>query len=95
VLGELGQGQALEAAVQDAGDGLGAVHWSGSDLVDERGDVVSGELGGSEPLVESLAGGFALVPASFGLGEPGGDLRSKWVKLLVGRVGLEPTTGGL
>ena len=37
-------------------------------------DVVAGELGGAELLVEGLAGGLALVPPGFGFGEPGGDL---------------------
>ena len=38
-----------------------AVIWSMSGV-----DVVSGELGGAEPLVEGLAGVLALVPPGFG-----------------------------
>ena len=40
----VGQLEALEAAVEDAGDGPGAVHRSVGDLVDDGVDVVSGEL---------------------------------------------------
>ena len=71
---ELGQAEALQAAVQDAGDGPGAVHRRGGDLVDQRADVVPGELGGAEPLLQGLAGVLALVPPGFGFGEPGLDL---------------------
>jgi hypothetical protein len=60
--------------VQDAGDGLGTIHGRGGDLADERADVVPGELGGAEPLVQGLAGGLTLVPPGFGFCEPDGDL---------------------
>ena len=46
-----------------------AVIWSMSGA-----DVVPGELGGAEPLVQGLAGGLAVVPPGFGFGEPGVDL---------------------
>ena len=46
----------------------------GGDLVDDRGDVVPGELGGAELLLQGLAGVLAGVPPGIGLGEPGGDL---------------------
>ena len=44
------QGNALQATVQDAGDGPGAVHRRGGDLVDQGADVVPGELRSAEPL---------------------------------------------
>ena len=72
--GELRQGQALQAAVQDAGDGPGLIHRRGGDLADEHADVVSGELGGAELLLEGLAGVLALVPPGFCFGKPGCDL---------------------
>ena len=50
------------------------VHRRGGDLVDEGADVVPGELGGAELLLEDLAGVLALVPPGFGFGEPGLDL---------------------
>ena len=68
------QGELLQAVVQDAGDGPGAVHRRGGDLVDQGADVVAGELGGAEPLVQGLAGVLAVVPPGFGFGEPGLDL---------------------
>ena len=74
VVPQVGQGESLQAVVQDAGDGPGAVHRRGGDLVDEGADVVSGELGGAEPLVQGLAGVLAVVPPGFGFGEPGLDL---------------------
>ena len=74
VVPQVGQGEPLQAVVQDAGDGPGAVHRRGGDLVDEGADVVSGELGGAEPLLQGLAGVLALVPPGFGFGEPGLDL---------------------
>ena len=46
----------------------------GGDLVDDRADVVPGELGGAELLLEDRAGVFPLVPPGFGFGEPGFDL---------------------
>ena len=73
VPGGMGQGLALQAAVQDA-DGLGAVHRRGGDLADQGGDVVPGELGAPEPLMQGLARVLAVVPPSFGVGEPGLDL---------------------
>ena len=66
VVPQVGQGEALQAVVQDAGDGPGAVHRRGGDLVDEGADVVAGELGGAEPLVQGLAGVLAVVPPGFG-----------------------------
>ena len=60
--------------MQHAGDGPGAVHRRGSDPVDEGIDVVAGELGGAEALVQGLAGVLTVVPPGFMLGEPGFDL---------------------
>jgi hypothetical protein len=78
---QVGQGEALHAVVQDAGDGPGAVHRGGGDLVDEGAEVVAGELGGAEPLMQRLAGGLAVVPPGFVLGEPGLDLLvDAWVQ---------------
>ena len=74
VVPQVGQGEPLQAVVQDAGDGPGPVHRRGGDLVDEGADVVPGELGGAEPLVQGLAGVLAVVPPGFGFGEPGLDL---------------------
>ena len=74
VMAKVGQGETLESAVQDAGDGPGAVHRRGGDPVDEGADVVAGELGGAEPLVQGLAGVLAVVPPGVGVGEPGLDL---------------------
>ena len=71
---ELGQGELMQAVVQDAGDGPGAVHRRGGDPVDQGAGVVSGELGGVEPLVQGRAGVLAVVPPGFMLGEPGLDL---------------------
>ena len=42
--------------------------------VNEGADVVPGELGGAELLLQGLARVLALVPPCFGFGEPGGDL---------------------
>ena len=47
VVPQVGQGELLQAVVQDAGDGPGPVHRRGGDLVDQGADVVSGELGGA------------------------------------------------
>jgi len=44
-MAEVGQLKLLEAAVQDAGNGPSAVQRRGGDLVDDRVDVVPGELG--------------------------------------------------
>ena len=74
VVPQVGQREAPQAAVQDAGDGPGAVHWGGGDLVDEGADVVPGELGGAELVLQGLPGVLALVPPGFGFGEPGLDL---------------------
>ena len=74
VVPQVGQDEALQAVVQDGGDGPGAVHRGGGEAVDEGAEVVSGELGGAEPLVQGLAGVLAVVPPGFGLGEPGLDL---------------------
>jgi hypothetical protein len=59
----------VEAAVQDGGDGPGAVQRRGGDLVDDGADVVPGELGGAQPLVEHWTGVFALIPPRFGFAE--------------------------
>ncbi len=80
--------QLLEAAVQDAGDGPGAVQWGGGDLPDDGVDVVPGELGGAEPLLEDWAGVFPLIPPGFGSGEAGFDL------LIEARVQRLPDRGG-
>jgi hypothetical protein len=74
VVAEVGQLQLLEAAVQDAGDGSGAVQGRGGDLVDDGADVVPGELGGAELLLEDGAGVFPVVSPGFGFGELGSDL---------------------
>jgi hypothetical protein len=74
VTAQVGQGNLLEAGVQNAGNGPGAVQRRGGDLGDDSGDVVPGELGGAEPLLEDLAGMFAVVSPGFGFGEPGFDL---------------------
>ena len=50
------------------------VHRRGGDLVDDGADVVPGELGGAEPLLEDWAGVFPVVPPGFGFGEPGFDV---------------------
>ena len=71
--GELRESELLQAVVEDAGDGPGPVHRRGGDLVDQRGDVVPGELRGAEPLLQGLAGVLAVVPPGFGFGEPGLD----------------------
>jgi hypothetical protein len=74
VVAEAGQLQLLEAAVQDAGDGPGAVQRRGGDLVDDGADVVPGELGGAELVLEDGAGVFPVVSSGFGSGEPRFDL---------------------
>ena len=61
VPGQKREGESPQAAVQDAGDGSGAVHWHGSDLVDEGADVVPGELGGAEVLLQGFTGVLVLV----------------------------------
>ena len=60
-LAGVGEVEALEAAVEDAGDGPGAVERRGGDLVDDGVEVVSGEAGGAQRGVEGLAGVFPLV----------------------------------
>jgi hypothetical protein len=72
--GQLREGEPPQAAVQHAGDGPGPVHRRGGDLVDQRADVVPGELGDSEPLVQGCAGVLAVVPPGFRFGEPGLNL---------------------
>ena len=62
----VGEVEALEASVQDAGDGPGAVERRGGDLADDGVEVVSGEAGGAQRGVEGLAGVFPLVPPCFG-----------------------------
>ena len=66
--------EALEAVVQDAGDGPGAVHRGGGDPVDDRADVVSGELGIPQRVLQHRPRGFPFVSPGFGVGEPGLDL---------------------
>jgi hypothetical protein len=66
--------EALQAAVQDAGDRPGAGHRGGGDLVDELADVVPGELDIAQLALQYRPGGFPLVPPGFGFGEPGRDL---------------------
>jgi hypothetical protein len=44
---QVGQGELLQAVVEDAGDGPGLIHRRGGDLVDQGADVVPGELGGA------------------------------------------------
>ena len=73
VPGELRQGELLQTSVQNAGDGPGAVHRRGGDLLDQGIDAVPGELGGAEPLVQGRAGVLAVVPEGRGFGEPGLD----------------------
>ena len=79
----VGQLEPLEAAVQDAGDGPGTVQWRDGDLVDDGAEVVSGELGGPQPLPQDWTGVFPLVPPGLRFGEPGLDPR---VDLRVQRV---------
>jgi hypothetical protein len=50
--------EALEAAVQDAGDRPGAVHRGDGDPVDDRADVVPGELGVPQRVLQHRPGGF-------------------------------------
>ena len=71
---QVGQRELLQAVVQDAGDGPGLVHRRGGDGVDQSAEVVPGELGGAEPLVQDPTGVLAVVPPGFMLGEPGLDL---------------------
>jgi len=70
---QVGQLETLKATVQDAGDGPGPAHRRGCDLVDDGIDVVTGELGGAEPL-QDWAGVFPVVPPGLGSAEPGLDL---------------------
>jgi hypothetical protein len=63
VPGQLREGKLLQTVVQDAGDGPGSVRRRSGDLVDQRGDVVPGELRGAQPLLQGLAGVLTLVPA--------------------------------
>ena len=58
---QVGQGELLQAVVQDGRDGPGPIHGRRGDLADEGGDVVAGELGGAELLLEDLAGVLAVV----------------------------------
>jgi len=74
VPGKPRQSDELQAAVQDAGDGPGPLHRRSGDLAEDGGDVVPGELGSVELLLEGVAGVLAPVPPGFGLGEPGHDL---------------------
>ena len=52
-----------------------AVFRRGGDLFDQGADVMSGKLRGAYPLVQDLAGLFAVVPRGFGFAEPGFDLQ--------------------
>jgi hypothetical protein len=70
---QVGQGEPLEAAMQHAGDGSGAVHRRGGDPVDEGVDVEADQLGRAQLVLEGLAGVLALVPPGLGTGEPGFD----------------------
>ena len=60
--------QALEAAVQDAGDRPGAVHRGGGDPLDDLADVVPGELGLPQLVLQHLPGVLPVVPPSLGSG---------------------------
>src|SRR5207248_48564 len=62
VVPQVGQGELLEAVVEDAGDGPGPVHRRGGDAVDEAVDVVAGELGRVQLVLQRLPGVLALVP---------------------------------
>jgi hypothetical protein len=69
-----GELQALEAVVQDAGDRPGAIHRGGGDPLDDLADVVPGELGIPELVLQDLPRVLPLVPPGFGFGKPGCDL---------------------
>ena len=74
VLAGVGEVEALEASVEDAGDGPGAVEGGAGDLGNEGAEVVSGEAGGAQCRVEGLAGVFLLVACGLVRGECGGDV---------------------
>jgi hypothetical protein len=67
------QVQALEAAVQDAGDRPGAVHRGGGDPLDDLGDLVPGELGLPQLVLQHLPRLLPVVPPSLRLSELGLD----------------------
>ena len=52
----------LEAAVQDGGDRPGAGHRAVGDRRDDRGGVVSGELGFADGVVQGGPGRVGAVP---------------------------------
>ena len=58
--------QALKAAVKDASDRPGAVHRTGGDPVDDLADVVPGQLGIPQLVLQHRPGVFPLVPPGFG-----------------------------
>jgi hypothetical protein len=70
---QAGQGEPLETAVQHAGDGFGTIHRRGGDPVDEGIDVVPGELGRAQLVLQRPPGVLLLVPPRLGVGEPGPD----------------------
>ena len=59
--------------MKDAGDRPGAVHRGGGDPLDDLADVVPGELGIPQRVLQHLPRVLPVVPPSLGLGEPGLD----------------------
>jgi hypothetical protein len=71
---QVGQGELLQAVVQDGRDGPGPVQGASGDLADEGSEVVTGELGCAELLLEDSAGVLAVVTPRLMVGEVGFDL---------------------
>ena len=69
-----GEVEALEASVEDAGDGPCAVEGGAGDLGNDGAEVVSGEAGGAQCRVEGRAGVFLLVACGLVRGECRGDV---------------------
>ena len=68
-----GEVEVLEAAVQDGGDRPGAGHRALGDRRNDRGGVVSGELGFADGMVEGGPGRVGAVPGVLVAAEPGLD----------------------
>ncbi len=71
--GELREGELLQAEMEHAGDRPGPVHRRGGDPLDDRADVVPGQLGIPQLVLQHLPRGLPVIPPSLGLGEPGLD----------------------